>query len=158
MQLRLDQQRGFTLVELIIVIVVIGIVSAYAIMKNSSPAAYALLSQAQTMASDLRHVQLLATTWGRSLRITAVSGVNGVYSVSCVNAGAAPCNVSPVLNPTTGSAFAVTVHDAVLSGPASLDISSLGQPAAGAAYAISAGGTTMNVTVAPVTGFVVVSP
>jgi MSHA pilin protein MshC len=152
-------EAGFTLIEMIIVMSVVGILSAYAIMKNSSPATYTLLSQAQTMASDIRHVQSLATTWGKSLRITAVAGTNGTYSVSCVTSGASPCNTNPVINPSTGAAFVVALQkDTVLSGPATLDINSLGQPSAAGAYILSTSEASMNVRVATLTGFVVVSP
>ena len=155
----IKSQSGFTLVELVIVIVIVGVLSAYAVMRNSSPATYALLSQAQTMASDIRHVQSLATTWGKSLRITAVVGANGTYSVSCVASGAAPCNASPVINPATGAAFSVALQQgAVLSGPATLDISSLGQPSASAIYSVNTGGPNMEVRVAALTGFVTVIP
>src|SRR5215213_4273363 len=124
-------EAGFTLVEMVIVMVVLGVLSAYALMANSSPAAYTMLSQAQKMAADIRHAQALASTWGRSLRITAVAGTNGTYSVSCVSTGASPCDVSPVINPATGSTFMVSLQrNVALTGPASLDIDSLGKPSA----------------------------
>ena len=153
-----SKEAGFTLIEMIVVIVIVGVLSAYAIMKSYSTAQFTLLSQAQTMASDIRHVQSLATTWGRSLRITADTA-NGIYSVSCVTAGTSPCNFAPVLNPSTGAAFSVALQQgAVLSGPATLDINSLGQPSAAGVYGLSASGATKNVSVSALTGFVVVSP
>jgi prepilin-type N-terminal cleavage/methylation domain-containing protein len=150
---------GFTLIELVVVIVVVGIVAAYAMMKNSSAAVYTLLSQAQTMAADVRHTQSLATTWGRRLRITAVAGSNGTFSVSCVTAGASPCDTSPVINPSTGTAFTTTLKEGVvLAGPATLDIDSLGKPSAAATYTVSSSGSSINVNVAAITGLVVVAP
>jgi MSHA pilin protein MshC len=153
---RLNRQSGFTLVELVIVLVVLGILSVYAAMRNSNPAAYTLRSQAEKMASDLRHVQALATTWGRGLRVAVAPDGTG-YSVSCVTAGTSPCNASPVINPTTGSAFTVTLQQgALLAGPVlSLEIDSLGKPNAAATYTLSAGdAATRNVAVAALTGFV----
>jgi MSHA pilin protein MshC len=152
---RLTRQSGFTLIELVIVLMVMGVLSVYAAMNNSNPAAYTLRSQAERMASDLRHVQTLATTWGRSLRITVAPGANGSYSVSCVNAGTFPCNSSPVINPVTGSAFTVSLQQgAALAGPTTLDIDSLGKPSAAATYVLSADTATRNVAVAALTGFV----
>jgi type II secretory pathway pseudopilin PulG len=143
---------------MIVVVGVVGILAAYAIIKNGSAGVYSLLSQAQTLAGDVRHVQALATTWGKSLRITAVSA-SGTYSVSCVATGAFPCNTNPVINPATGSAYTVAVQQgATLSGPGTLDISSLGRPSAAATYTVTSGATSVNVNVAAITGYVSVVP
>ena len=150
-----QSEAGFTLVEMVIVMAVLGVLSAYALMANSSPAGYTMLSQAQKMAADIRHAQAMATSWGRSLRITAVAGTNGSYSVSCVTSGASPCDVSPVIDPATGSTFSVNLQrNVALSGPATLDIDSLGSPSVAATYVVSGGGVSTNVSVAAVTGFV----
>ena len=161
---------GFTLMEITIVLVIVGIVAALAFTRNSSPAAYTLLSQGEVLAANLRHTQTLATTWSRSLSVGLAGGVNGTYSVSCVTASAAaPCNSSPVIDPATGSGFSVSAENGVtLCGPAALSFDSSGKPAASAAYHLSlvddcdplhlpppSPGVT--VTVAATTGFVTVS-
>ena len=156
--LRQSKQAGFTLVELIIVIVAVGVLSAYAAMKHGSAGLYTLLSQAQTMASDIRHAQALATTLGVTLRISVSAGVNGSYSVSCLTATTSPCNATantPMTNPVTGSAFTVSLQKNVsLSGPATLDINSMGKPTAAGTYGLTADSTTVNVNLAAVTGMV----
>lgn len=150
-------QAGFTLMELIIVLVVVGVLSAYAMMRNSSSSVFSLLSQAQSMASDIRHAQTLATTWGKRLRIDTAGGANGVYTVSCVTPGAAPCNTSPVINPATGTEFRVALQKGiVLSGPAQLEIDSLGQPTAASTYVLTTGDDSLNLNVAALTGDVTV--
>jgi MSHA pilin protein MshC len=151
------KESGFTLMELVIVLVTVGVLSAYAMMRNSSSSVFSLVSQAQVMASDIRHAQALATVWGKRLRIDATGGANGVYTVSCVTAGAAPCNASPVINPSTGEAFAVTLQKGiVLSGPAQLEITSLGQPVAASTYVLTTEGSSLNLNVAALTGHVTV--
>lgn len=153
------KEAGFTLLELVIVVVVVGVLSAYAMMKNGSASVFSLLSQAQTMASDIRHAQALATVWGKRLRIDA-DGTNGVYTVSCVTSGVSPCDVSPVINPATGEEFRVTLRNGiVLSGPSQLVINSLGQPIGSATqtYVLTTnGGNSLNLNVAALTGHVTV--
>lgn len=141
---------GFTLIELVTVIAVLGVGSAVFMMKGPTPALMTLPSQAQTLASDIRHVQTLATTLGRRLELTfTASG----YSMSCVDV-ASPC-----------PAFSVVLQKGVtLSShvPAALDFNSLGQPltsgvagtATSASYTLQSGGTTKVVTVTQHTGFV----
>lgn len=144
--------------ELIIVIVVVGVLSAYAMMRNSSSSVFSLLSQAQTMASDIRHAQALATVWGKRLRVDA-DGTNSVYAVSCVTSGVSPCDVSPVINPATGEEFRVALKKGVvLTGPAQLEISSLGQPmvATTQTYVLKAEDNTVNLNVGALTGHVTV--
>ena len=156
------KEAGFTLMELVIVLVVVGVLSAYAMMKNSSSSVFSLLSQAQTLASDIKHVQSMATVWGKSLTISSAGGANGTYSVSCTNGGGAPCNSSnPVINPSTGTPFTVSLEKGVIlsPSPATLVINSLGKPAASAQYVLSTtDGTTVTVVVAPITGHVTVTP
>jgi MSHA pilin protein MshC len=141
------------LIELIIVIVVLGILSAYAAMKTVSPADVTLPSQAQKMATDLRHAQTLANTWGTSL---VVSASGSVYSVSCLTAtSTAPCNASPVIDPASGAAFSVGLQQGVsFISPtsATLTFNSLGQPGGAAGYTLSSGGNTKTVAVAAITG------
>lgn len=160
------QQRiaapGFTLVELVVAIVVIGIISAFVIPRSVSSAQLTLPSQARKMAGDLRRVQTLASTWGRSLRVAVTTGPNGTYSVSCVIAGAAPCNTNanaPVIDPATGESFSVSLQNNVsLAGPATLDFDSSGKPSAAASYSQAYGDATATVGVAALTGNVTVSP
>ncbi len=145
-----DSQTGFTLVELVLVIAVLGIMSVYVMTKGMAPAELSLPSQARKLASDIGHAQTLAYTSGKRMRLTIVTaGANGTYGVTCVTAPT-PCNTD----------FSVTLQkDVALAGtPSTLDFTSLGQPSAGASYTLTSGASTKTISVAPLTGFVMVSP
>jgi Tfp pilus assembly protein FimT len=164
------QQTGLTFLDMLLVLVLMSIIAAYAVMRMNSTAENTLWYQAQRFAHDLRHAQILATTYGKPLQVTATAGVNGTYSVSCVTAGVTPpCNSSPIVDPLTGSAFTVTFQHGVTLGvsgtnPAPFD--SLGRPLSGGAisttnpnttYTLTANGTTATIRIRPITGFVDVS-
>ena len=159
--MRRDRQLGFTFMELIIVTVILGIMAAYAIGKSYSMGEGSMLAQAEGMARDIRHTQALAMAWSQSLRLTITSGANGSYSVSCVTAGSAPCNASPVVDPATGQGFTSSLSESVsLSGTAStVDFTSMGQPSAAITFTLTApvSTTTASVAVSAVSGFVTVS-
>jgi type II secretory pathway pseudopilin PulG len=150
---------GWSFLELVIVLGVLAILTFFAVRSFYSQEAIAL-QQAERLRNDLRHVQMLAITWNQPLRVTATAGN---YSISCVTAGASPCNAVPVLNPATGQPYAVSLEPGIaLAGPGfNLDLDALGRPknganliAANATYNISGGTTARSVVVAPVTGFV----
>lgn len=157
----LRRQGGFTLVELVMVMVITGILAAYAVGRYFAPAAVTGSSQAQRFARDLRHAQMLAASWGRQLVVTVNAGD---YQVACTAPAAVPpCNNNPVIDPATGVAFNVGLQDgATLAGPATVHFDSMGRPSTGAAptaatavYTLSAGGSSWTITVNPVTGLVV---
>jgi len=152
---------GWTLAELVMVLVIASVLS-YVAVQRFAPLEAQSIQQAERLRNDLRQIQMLALAWGQSLRLAAAAGT---YSVSCVSAGAAPCNVSPVVNPATGQPYAVSLEAGLtLSGPGfTLDFDALGRPKNGASFttanatfSISGGGNTRSVLVSPITGFAAV--
>lgn len=151
--------RGFTLVELVTVMVLLSLISVYAVIRGVSSADVTLPSQAQMMASDIRHTQALAMSWGRSLRLAICAGSGGAYTVSDKSSAASACNQSAITDPATGSSFHITVQKGVaLAGPSTLDFNSLGQPSAAASYILSSTGSAETIAVQALTGFVTVTP
>lgn len=143
------------------VVVIAAVLGSLAILRFR-PLDVQSLQQADRLRNDLRHTQMLALAWGQPLRLTTAAGA---YSVSCVSAGAAPCNASPVINPATGEPFSVSLEAGLtLSGPGfALDFDALGRPKNGAALltasatlAVAGGGAVRNVLVQPITGFATV--
>jgi prepilin-type N-terminal cleavage/methylation domain-containing protein len=162
------RQRGFTLLDLLTAVAIVAVLSAAGIWKMNRTGDDTLWYQAQRLARDIRHVQLLSATWGRQLQITATSGANGTYQVSCVTSGAWPCNATPIVDPTTGKPFTVALqHGVSLSPPASaprFDLQGRPLTTAGAfsgsasTYTLTYNGTSVAVAIAPVTGFVSTTP
>lgn len=158
---------GFTTIELVVTLIVVTLLAVVALASFTPGPAVAAV-QAEGLRNSIRHMQELAMTWGQPLRLTVLAGG---YSVSCVSAGAAPCNVSPVVDPATGSAFSVTAQSGVtlaVASPAGLDfaVDALGRPmncnpscallSSSAQFSASSSGRTWTVQVAPLTGFVTV--
>lgn len=137
--------------ELLIVIVLLGILSAYYSMKSISSADATLPSQAQKLAADLRHAQTLAVTCGESWRVTYSSDSTNktyTYTVAPKSGSSTVCG-GKVLTYTQNK-LRVT-----LSGPSPLDFDSLGQPSAATAmtYALTSDtGATFHIYVATITG------
>lgn len=150
---------GWSLVELVIVLAVAAVLTFFAV-RSFQPKEALALEQAERLRNDLRHMQMLAMTWGQALRLTTGATT---YSVSCVTAGPnPPCNASPVIDPATGRAYSVTLEPGLnLAGPGfSLDLDALGRPRNGAAlitanatFTISGASVARTVTVTPITGF-----
>jgi prepilin-type N-terminal cleavage/methylation domain-containing protein len=155
------QAKGFTMIELIVVMVVLGVLVAVTAMRWNTTDATAPY-QADLLARNIRHMQMLAMSWGQPLQFTVASPT---YSVSCVTASATPpCNAIPVIDPASGKAFSETLVNNVTLAGAAIDIDSLGRPVSGGAlltvnrvYTLTAGAQTWSVTVSPITGFTVVS-
>ena len=151
---------GFTLVELVIVIVLVSILAAYAAAKWPSNSELKLPAQASLMASHIRHTQALAMHWGQALRVTVGSGG---YSVSCVTASAnPPCNNTPVIDPVTNQAFNIALDSGISLTGANIDFDTLGRPVSGGAivtstpartFTLTADGVTQTVSLEPLTGF-----
>lgn len=148
-------QDGFTLVELVIVIVVVAVLAAVGIMNSPSPAELSLPSQAEKMASDLRHAQTLAHTSGNRLSLT-IDETNDSYAIGCV--AASPCPQAFTGQIEKGVQLTVT------TGPNPIEFDTLGQPkttanaATSASYTLTYDTSSTKISIAPLTGFVSVTP
>ena len=87
-------ERGFTLWELIIVMVLVGIISAIALTRTGNDPVM-LSTQVDQLAGDIRYVQALAMTQGQRYRINLTA--TG-YTLTLADAGG-----TLVPHPVTGS-------------------------------------------------------
>lgn len=150
--------RGFTLVELIITILLIGIFSAVMVINISAKIGHSVTTQADQLRRDLSHIQLLAISRSSRLRLLVNSG--GYTVVACATSACSTTNA--LTDPATGENFSVTLTDGVTLSPSgsTLDFDSMGRPQSGGSlmatnrtYTLSGSGRSVWVTVLPVTGF-----
>jgi Tfp pilus assembly protein FimT len=156
-------QRGLAFIELIIIVVVVSLLGGYAVMRMHSTADNTLWFQANKLARDIRHAQVLSSTYGKSLQMTVSS--TG-YSVACD--ASLPCDSTVLIDPVTGESFSTTFQNGVAAGGAATivfdnqgrPLASLGGALTGATTSITLSGSTTSsvITVAPNTGFVSVTP
>ncbi len=154
-------RKGFTLVELVMVLVLIGIISVVVIPKlgdMTATKAGALVSKIQ---ADIRYAQNLAMTKNQRARVTFRTSPNG-YDVTVGGA--------PATDPVTGGPFSVTLNAGQYAGMSIstigfsgsyVEFNTLGVPydsagplTAGKSITITGGSVSQNVTVQPQTGAV----
>jgi len=151
---------GFTLVEMIFTIVLLGVFAQFAMMKLLTPATMTLPAQAQSLADVIRRAQSLAVVRGERTRVSVTTpGANGRVDVAC--AASSPCITDTGITMSQGAA---------VGGASSVYFNSLGQPVNSAGIALTTdtvftlsyttGGSpaTHTVTVAALTGRVSVGP
>ncbi len=133
----MQRTHGFTLIELIIVMLIIVIMVLFIGIKLPSTSTYSLSSVTEQLKRDIRYTQTLATSLNTSYSI--VISANG-YTIS---------------PPPPAGAYAVTMPTGVTLSAVSITFNSMGAPASGATITISASGVGTNtLTVSAETGFV----
>jgi MSHA pilin protein MshC len=151
---------GFTLVEFVITIIVIGILSAVVLPYINATAQRSVLTQADEFRRNLSHIQLMAISQSQRMRMSVNSGGTNYTVVSCANSACSA--TSPVTDPATGANFSVNMTNGVTLAPAgsNLDFDSLGRPQTGGSlstsaktYTLGASGLSVPVSVLPITGF-----
>lgn len=163
---RQARSRGFTLIELVIVLIVLAILSSTVILRTSATTARGVTTNADQLRQDIAHMQMLAMTWGVPLRLT-VAADGASYTVTCRSIGTSCTSLStPPTDPATGARFKTTLTDGVVVSPANatLNFDSMGRPVNGAvlisanpaaSLSVTGGGQSMTVSVYPITGFAV---
>jgi MSHA pilin protein MshC len=169
-----NEQRGFTLIELVMVLVLIGILAAFVAPKLGNVTSTKAGSFTDKLRADMRYAQDLAMTRNMRSRIyfngAAMPGIgaapNPGYEV--VTSATGTCSaLSPASDPAGGGTLAVTLGSGDYSGltiapsMTCLEYDSLGQPyscVAGSCSTVLSGMTvTVNANGAP-TRAVTISP
>ncbi|MCA1856244.1 type II secretion system GspH family protein [Massilia oculi] len=162
------RQTGFTMVELIIVLVLIGVLAALGAGRFADRKDFDAAGFAEQTRSMLRHAQKLAIAQNRSVHVL----IEASRISLCFNAGACPA-ASRVPAPAGGNSGSSATRAACASTtwfcegrpagvtlasagtlPASLSFDALGRPSAGLALTVGGSGAPVAVNVAPETGYV----
>jgi len=141
--------RGFTLTELVVVIMVLGALAVVALPRFADQTDFTAQGTADQAASALRYAQKAAIAARSDVLVTF--GANG-FTVCFAPAGSC---TSDVVDPTRGAALAVSGDASVTVSGSSFSFDALGRPSAGAtAVTVSGGGLTRTLTVEAETGYV----
>jgi|KBSSwiStaDraftv2_1062776.scaffolds.fasta_scaffold34126_7 prepilin-type N-terminal cleavage/methylation domain-containing protein len=164
------RQTGFTLIDTLVALVIVAVIATYGYMKMNKTGDDTLWYQGQKMARDLRHTQVLSSTWSKPLKFIASS--TG-YRVECVTPGASPCNAAggtAITDPATDKSFSTTfqygvtlsptttVYFDIQGRPVNSDGVTINTTAPIVTYGVAYSGTTVSIALAPITGFLTVSP
>jgi prepilin-type N-terminal cleavage/methylation domain-containing protein len=149
---------GFTLIELMIVIVIIGIAAAIAVPMISSGASFQIRSAANLVAADLEYAKSMAISRGRPYKVVFDPSAESYHIEDPNGATVTPPGRKSTVQFGPGNQLNdVTIFSAAFGGSQHVAFDYLGSPDNGGTVELQAGGITKNVTVEPVTGFISIS-
>lgn len=150
----MNGQRGFTLAELIIVLLLTGILAVVAIPRFVQTSEFASRGARDYVASGLRYAQKSAVAMRRNVCVD-VGASALVVTYATASGSGQPCAAGNTLpNPATGQPFASTSYEqgASVSTPTAIVFDALGR--ASPAATISVTGHASPITVEAETGYV----
>jgi MSHA pilin protein MshC len=146
--------RGFTLVELVVIIILVGILSVVAIPRLIGIGSYDTLGFYDRVASGLRYAQKQAIAKRRNVCAT-FSATSVTFSFAAAAGTAQPCDTN-LVGPGGQSPYTLTPQGsgiAFTSTPTDFSFDALGRPTVGQSVSITGDGTR-TLTVEPETGYV----
>lgn len=150
---------GFTLVELMVVLVVLAIVSAVVVPHAIQASDMEALSAARVLSADLQYAQDMAITTQQDVTVTF-----NVAASSYTLSNASGPLIHPINKTDYVTAFAtqrgfgeVRIQSASFGSDAFVTFDEVGSPSAGGSVQLQAGAYTCQVDVAATTGKVTVS-
>lgn len=130
------QAKGFTLFELVIVLLIVAAVATYIGIRLPSTTLFRQSSISEQLRRDIRYTQTLAMS------------LDSTYSIVFTS------NSYTITPAPPRGAYTVTMPTGVTLSAGSITFSATGAPAAAGSVTITGGGSTTTLTVAAETGFV----
>jgi prepilin-type N-terminal cleavage/methylation domain-containing protein len=149
---------GFTVVELLIVVVILSIVALTAIPMMSSAASIQIRSAANMIAADVEYARSMAISRGQNYRVVFDKNADS-YQIVDLNGNVIQHPVKKgftyVIDFRNDSRLSrVDITNASFNGLQTVEFDCLGSPVNGGTVNLQAGAVTSTISVEPVTGFV----
>jgi MSHA pilin protein MshC len=138
--------RGFTLIELILVLVLVGVLAIFVAPRLSNSDFYARGFHDETLAF-LRYAQKSAIAQRRTVCVTFTSGTAALTIAAA--AGSTTCPGSALVGPKGESPAAITARSGItyLAAPSAFYFDALGQPSASQTLQVANAGTGIGVSI-----------
>ncbi len=149
---------GFTLIEIIIVVVILSIAAMAAIPLMSSASDVQIRSAANLIAADLEYAKSMAISRGQNYSVVFNEGENS-YQIEDQSDTVIPHPVKKgfdyAMNFTNDSRLGkVDITNINFGGASTVEFDCLGSPDEGGSIILNANGITATITVEPVTGYI----
>lgn len=152
-------RRGFTVIEILIVLVIITIAALTAVPMMSSASSIQIRSASSMIAADLEYAKSMAISRGRNYSVMFDQNADS-YWIEDMD-GVIPHPVKKGFNYLVdfrgdSRLNRVDITGASFSGgsPPAVTFNSMGSPDSGGTVTLEAGGTTVTITVEPITGYI----
>ena len=144
----LGNQRGFTLVELVMVMIIVGILAVFAAPRFFDADIFKSRGFSDQVQASLRYAQKIAIAQRRFVCVTIAGN-----SIFLATGTAATCG-TPLASPSGGGNYVIDAPAGVTVTDASFHFKALGSPSAGVTVSVTGGDMTRNIIVEAETGYV----
>jgi len=154
------KSSGFTIIELIAVVVIIAIAALIAIPMMSSASGTQLRSAANMIAADLEYAKSMAISRQKTYKVIFDKNTESyqIWDEASVIGHPVKIGSDYVVNFSADSRVnQVNIVSVNFNSNEKVEFNYLGSPDNGGAIIIAAGTVTMTITVEPVTGFITIS-
>ncbi len=153
-----DSRSGFTLIEILILAVLLGIVALTTVPMLSSAGTIQLRAASNMIAADLEYAKSMAISRGQEYSVVFDQNADS-YRIVDRNYNVIPHPVKKGFDylvdfGTDTRLNRVDITGASFNGNPDVEFDSLGSPQSGGTVTLQASGTTVTITVEPITGYI----